>query len=276
MLVVMSNRGWEFRLLGPVEVGHGDTTITVARRAQRCLLGLLLLDAGRVVPVGRLLELLWDDRPPANARGILHSHVTRLRGTLDPKRTGSRGFRLLRQGDGYLAQTDVGAVDVHRFRDLVGQARRSAAPGVRSRLLKDALACWRGPLLADAASDRLRDRLGVGLEELRLGAIEARAEAELACGRHRELLPDLADLVRLHPLRERLIRAYMIALYRDGRRPDALAGYRRARGDFVRELGLEPTRELHELHDRMARADPSLDFKPSRASARRWSWPATG
>ncbi|WP_155357409.1 AfsR/SARP family transcriptional regulator [Acrocarpospora macrocephala] len=268
----MPNRGWEFRVLGPVEVGQGDTTITLARRAQRCLLGLLLLDAGRVVPVGRLLELLWDDDPPVNARGILHSHVARLRGTLDPDRTGSRGFRLLRQGDGYLAETDVGAVDVHRFRDLVGRARRSAGPGGRSRLLTDALACWRGPLLADAATDRLRDRLGVGLEELRLAAIEARAEAELECGRHRELLPELADLVRQHPLRERLIRAYMIALYRDGRRPDALAGYRRARGDFVRELGLEPTRELHELHDRMARADPSLHFEPSKASARRWSW----
>ncbi len=270
--MIMRIRGWEFRLLGPVEVAQGDTAITLSRRAQRCLLGLLLLDAGHVVPVNRLLDLLWDDTPPDNARATLHCHVARLRGTLDPDRTGSRGFRLLRQGDGYLAATDIRAIDLFRFRDLVGQARRSSGPGTRSRLLTDALACWRGPLLADAASDRLRDRLGVGLEELRLGAIESRAEAELQCGRHRELLPELADLVRLHPLRERLIGAYMIALYRDGRQSDALAGYRRARGDFVRELGLEPTRELHELHDRMARADPSLDYEPARASARRWSW----
>ncbi|WP_169807577.1 AfsR/SARP family transcriptional regulator [Herbidospora mongoliensis] len=251
---------WEFRLLGPVEVWDGEGRIALGRRAQRCLLGLLLLEAGRVVPVSRLLELLWDDEPPDHARGILHSHVARLRGTLDPDRTGSRGFRLVRRGDGYLAETDEGSVDVHVFRDLVGRARRSAGPGGRSRLLREALAHWRGPLLADAATDRLRDRLGVGLEELRLSAIESCVEAELECGRHRELLPELADLVRQHPLRERLIRASMLALYRDGRRPDALAVYRRARADFARELGLAPSGELHDLHDRMVQA-PDL-FRP--------------
>ncbi|NAS20368.1 hypothetical protein GT755_01560 [Herbidospora sp. NEAU-GS84] len=262
----MSNRGWEFRLLGPVEVWHGGGRIGLPRRAQRCLLGLLLLEAGRVVPVSRLLELLWDDDPPAHARGVLHSHVARLRGALDPDRTGSRGFRLLLRGDGYVAETDAGAVDVHRFRDLVGRAGL-AGPGGRARLLRAALAHWRGPLLAGAATDRVRDRLGAGLEELRLSAVESCVEAELECGRHRELLPELADLVRQHPLRERLIRAYMLALYRDGRRPDALAAYRRARGDFARELGLEPTGGLGEVHDRMVHADRSLDLPP--AGARR-------
>ncbi|WP_283134502.1 AfsR/SARP family transcriptional regulator [Rhizohabitans arisaemae] len=263
----MRNGDWEFRLLGPVEVWRGDSRIMLGRRAQRCLLGLLLLDTGRVVPVNRLLELLWDD-PPDNARSILHSHVARLRGTLDPDRTGSRGFRLLLRGDGYLAETDSQAVDVHRFRDLVGRARRSADPGGRSRLFRDALSYWRGPLLADVATDRVRDRLGVGLEELRLSAIESCVDAELECGRHRELLPELADLVGRHPLRERLTHAYMLALYRDGRRPDALAAYRRVCGDLSRELGVEPAGELHVLHDRIVRADPSLHLKPSRTRPR--------
>nr|WP_062332207.1 AfsR/SARP family transcriptional regulator [Herbidospora sakaeratensis] len=255
----MTDGGWEFRLLGPVEVWRGGGRAALARRAQRCLLGVLLLEAGRVVPVSRLLDLLWDDDPPAHARGVLHSHVARLRGVLDPDRTGSRGFRLLLRGDGYVAEADAGAVDVHRFRDLVARARL-AGPGGRARLLRDALAQWRGPLLADAATDRVRDRLGVGLEELRWSAVESCVEAELECGRHRELLPELADLVRQHPLRERLIRAYMLALYRDGRRPDALAAYRRARGDFARELGLEPTSDLGDVHDRMVHADRSLDL----------------
>ncbi|MFC4529365.1 AfsR/SARP family transcriptional regulator [Sphaerisporangium dianthi] len=259
----MHNGGWYFRLLGPVEAWDDTGPTGLRRRAQRCLLGLLLLDAGRVVPVDRLLELLWDGDPPDNARGSLHSHVARLRGTLDPDRTGSKGFRLLRRGDGYLAEADSGAVDVHRFRDLVERARRAAGPGDRSELLRDALSYWRGPLLADAATDRLRDRVGTGLEELRLSAVESRVDAELECGRHRELLPELADLVRRHPFREKLIRAYMLALYRDGRQPDALAVYRTARRDFGRELGLDPTRKLQDLHDRMVRADDSLHLAPS-------------
>ncbi|MFC7380681.1 AfsR/SARP family transcriptional regulator [Sphaerisporangium rhizosphaerae] len=263
----MHHGGWYFRLLGPVEVWDDDGPITLRRRAQRCLLGLLLLETGRVVPVDRLLELLWDGEPPDQARGSLHSHVARLRGTLDPDRAGSRGFRLLRRGDGYLAETHFNAVDVHRFHDLVGRSRRAAGPKERSRLLRGALSYWRGPLLADAATDRLRDRVGTGLEELRLSATESWVDAELECGRHRELLPELADLVRRHPFREALIRAYMLALYRDGRQPDALAAYRTARRWFGRELGLDPTRELQDLHDRMIRADDSLHFAPSRSHA---------
>ncbi|MEU9888416.1 BTAD domain-containing putative transcriptional regulator [Sphaerisporangium sp. NPDC051011] len=248
----------DFRLLGPIEVWHADGQFTLGRRAQRCLLGLLLLDTGRAVPVSRLLSLLWDDDPPDNARGVLHSHVARLRGTLDPDRSGARGFRLLRRGDGYLAETDPGAVDVHRFRERVGQARRTADPGDRTRLLREALSYWRGPLLADVATERMRDRVGLGLEELRLSALESCLEAELDCGRHRELLPELADLVRQHPVREKLIRAYMLALYRDGRRPDALAVYRSAHAHFGRELGLEPTVELRRLHEMILGGDASL------------------
>jgi DNA-binding SARP family transcriptional activator len=248
----------DFRLLGPIEAWHADSQVTLGRRAQRCLLGLLLLDTGRVIPVGRLLNLLWDDEPPGNARGVLHSHVARLRSTLDPDRSGGRGFRLLRRGDGYLAETDPGAVDVHRFRERVGQGRRTSEPGERARLLREALSYWRGPLLADVATERMRDRIGVGLEELRLSALESCLEAELDCGRHRELLPELADLVRQHPDREKPIRAYMLALYRDGRRPEALAVYRTARTHFSRELGLEPAAELRRLHEMMLTGDASL------------------
>ncbi|MFI7034932.1 BTAD domain-containing putative transcriptional regulator [Microbispora rosea] len=262
----------DFRLLGPVEVWDVDGQVALGRRAERCLLGLLLLDTGRVIPVGRLLDLLWEGEPPDNARGVLQSHVARLRGTLDPDRTGGRGFRLLRRGDGYLAETDPGAVDVHRFREGVGRGQRTSDPEERARLLREALSYWRGPLLADVANERMRDRVGVGLEELRLSALESCLEAELDCGRHRELLPELADLVLRHPDRERPIRAYMVALYRDGRPPEALAVYRRARAHFSRELGLEPTAELRRLHQMILAGDASLHARtpdPARTAVAR-------
>lgn len=254
----------EFRLLGVLEAWRGATAVALGRRrGERLLLGLLLLEAGRVVAVDRLLDLLWDGHPPDTAHAILHTHLARLRAVVDPDRDGGSGIRLVRLGDGYLAEIDPERVDAHRFRSLVLRGRERADPVERSATLAQALALWRGPLLAGSASDRLRDRIGTGLQELRLTACEMRVEADLACGRHHDVIPTLAEFVREHPLRERLIGSLMLALYRDGRRTDALDTYRRATRHLAEEYGLDPGRGLDHLHQRMLRDEPALAPPPA-------------
>src|SRR6185312_7298640 len=125
-MVYVSHR-MDFRLLGPLEVWSSGVRVSLGpRRAERCVLGLLLLEPGRVVPVDRLSDLLWEDRPPRQARAILSSHVSRLRAVLDPDRDGSRGVQLVAVGDGYLAQVDPANVDVTRFVAMVANAQQAA------------------------------------------------------------------------------------------------------------------------------------------------------
>jgi DNA-binding SARP family transcriptional activator/tetratricopeptide (TPR) repeat protein len=258
----------DFLLLGSLEARHhGELVPLGRRRSERCLLGLLLLDAGRVVAVDRLADLLWDEEPPPNARAIIQTHVARLRSVLDPERTGDSGARLVRRGEGYVVEIAPGSTDVHRFRSLVERGRALRDPDRRALDLRAALACWRGPLLADVASDRLRDRVGTGLNELRLSTLEDCVAAELESGRHRDLIVELTDLVETHT-RERLATVLMVALYRDGRQADALGVYQHVRTRLADELGLDPSAELAGLRDAILRNDPSLDRPPGRAPIR--------
>src|SRR5947208_10136569 len=244
----------DFQLLGPFEARYDGAPVDLGRRRERCLLGVLLLDVGRVVPLTRLAALLWDDDPPDNARGMLQTHVSRLRSRLDPDRDGRYGVRLVSRGGGYLVETDADRVDVHRFRTLLESAGRIASPAERAAGLRQALDLWHGPLLADVAPDRLRERIGTGLVELRLSAWESWAEAGLAAGAHRAVLPELTDLVEEYPARERLTAALMRALFHDGRQPDALSVYRRVRDRLADEYGLDPGPALARLHDEMLRS----------------------
>src|SRR6266511_4159105 len=239
-----------------MEAYHNGVPVDLGRRrGERCLLGLLLLEAGRVLPVDRLAALLWDDEPPDHARATLQTHVSRLRARLDPGRQGRYGVRLVSRGDGYLVETDPDRVDVHRFRRLVDAARRLPEPVDRAAGLRRALALWRGAPLADVASERLRDRVCSGLMEERLAALETCVEAELAAGAHHALLPELTDLVAEHPHRQRLAGALMLALHRAGRQPDALAAYHRVRARLADELGLDPGPQLRRLHESILRDD---------------------
>jgi len=208
-------------VLGRVEVEHAGRLIEVGRRRERCLLGVLLLEAGAAVPAERLAGLLWDDQPPDGVRSALRTHMSRLRALLDPDGDGGRGIALVHASGGYLARVEPGAVDALRFRTAVEQAHEVSGPRERAGLLRAALGLWRGPLLAGAASDRLRDRLGPWWAEARLAALEDAIEAELACGRHRELAGELSMLCREHPYRERFACLLMLALYRAGRQADA-------------------------------------------------------
>ncbi|MGH3729339.1 MAG: AfsR/SARP family transcriptional regulator, partial [Micromonosporaceae bacterium] len=244
----------EFRLLGPFEARHDGQHIEVGtRRQERCLLGILLLDADRMVPVTRLIDLLWNGDAPESARGAVHTYIGRLRNSLQ-----QYGLRILTLGEGYLAEVAPHTVDTTEFTRVAQQAAAVAEPAERIRLLDQALDLWRGPLLSDVADDRLRGRLGTGLLELRLSSSELRAAAHLATGQHDRVVTDLIPLAAEHPTRERLIAHLMTGLYRCGRQAEALELYRDTRQTLVSELGIEPGPELGELHQRILRNEPDL------------------
>ncbi|MFR9776658.1 BTAD domain-containing putative transcriptional regulator [Micromonospora sp. MS34] len=245
----------DFHLLGPFEARHDGRPVEVgSRRQERCLLGVLLLDPGRLVSTDRLIDLLWHDAPPVSARGAVHTYVGRLRSSLKPY-----GVRISTRGDGYLVEADGHRVDVAEFAGLVRRAGDVADPAARVRLLDRGLALWRGPLLADTASDELRERLQAPIEELRLVGVELRAGAHLALGRPDRAIGELTPLVARHPTREQLVATLMTALYQGSRRADALRLYRTTRERLVADLGVEPGSRLHEVHRRVLDGDDRLE-----------------
>jgi DNA-binding SARP family transcriptional activator/predicted negative regulator of RcsB-dependent stress response len=260
----------EFRILGPVEVWDGGRRLDVGGPKPRAVLAALLLHAGRMVSADRLIDELWGETPPATARNVLQCHVARLRRALHrpAEANGSTPVLLTRPG-GYLLRVEPGQLDLHRFREAADRGRRAMAAGdagEAAEQLRRALALWRGPALADVASESLRRTAAPPLEEARLVALEERLDADLALGRHTELVGELEALVAAHPDRERPRRQLMLALYRSGRLAEALAVYRSARRLLVEELGLEPSPALQQLERAMLLADPALETPPPAAS----------
>jgi DNA-binding SARP family transcriptional activator/tetratricopeptide (TPR) repeat protein len=239
----------EFRILGPLEVRDGDRILPLGGTRRRAVLGLLLLDANRVVPVDRLVDGVWGDSPPASAHASLQNQLARLRQEL--------GDRIKTRAPGYLVRVAPGELDLDRFHRLVDEAR-GADPAVAAERLRDALALWRGAPLADLAGEPA-GAAAAHLEEVRLATLEDRIEADLALGRHAALIAELEELVAREPYRERPRRQLMLALYRSGRQADALEAYADGRRAFVDELGTEPGRELRELQRAVLRRDPALD-----------------
>lgn len=231
----------EFRILGPLEVADGDVAMALGGVKQRALLAIFLLNANEVVSADRLIDELWGEHAPESGRSALQVRVSQLR-----KALGEAGAQLLTRAPGYVLSLDREQLDLQRFERLVGEAVAAEAP-VAAEKLREALALWRGPALADLAYEPFaQDAIG-RLQELRLGAIEKRIDAELALGRHDELIVGLEELVAEHPLRERLRAQLMLALYRCGRQADALEVYRHTRAELSAELGLEPGPELKDL-----------------------------
>jgi DNA-binding SARP family transcriptional activator/predicted RNA-binding Zn ribbon-like protein len=253
----------EFQLLGPFEARAGGRPIAVGtRRQERLLLAALLLDAGRIVPIDRLIDLLWEGDPPRSARGAIHTYVGRLRQSLAP-----HGVVIATRHDGYLFEPAGHTVDAAEFLDQAQTAATLLDQGERVRLLDAALGRWRGPLLADLADDELRHRLGAQLNQVRLATLELLAEVRLAMGHHDRVVADLIGAVDEHPMRERLTALLMTALYRAHRQADAIERYRRLRKLMVTELGVEPDTDLQALHVQILRNDPSLDRPPMPAWA---------
>jgi DNA-binding SARP family transcriptional activator/tetratricopeptide (TPR) repeat protein len=247
----------DFGLLGPLLVRDGATQVPVSARRQRVLLATLLLSPDRVVSLETLAETLWDGRPPAGARGALHSAVQRLRSTLGPAGSGL----VHTKPPGYLITVGEGDLDVRTFGTLVAQGQAAAAAGrweQAAGLLRDALELWRGEPLADVPSALLRSREVPRLEDQRLQALALRIDADLRLGRHRELVPELRQLVAAHPLRENFHAQLMLGLYRSGGSADALAAYQDVRRVLADELGVDPGPELRRLHQAILAGDPEL------------------
>jgi len=254
----------EFRILGPLEVEGAAGEIQLSGGKQRALLTLLLLNVNEVVPAGRLIDLLWADGAPAVAAKALQVHVSRLRRAL-----GLEDVVQTRPG-GYLLALDAESFDLLRFEKLAASGRDLLAKGdipAATDALADALALWRGAPLAEFASEPFARPEIDRLEELYLGTIEARLDADLALGGHTALVGELEGLVARHPLRERLRGQLMLVLYRCGRQAEALQAYRDARRALVDELGIEPGKALQELEQAILRHDPALDA-PGPAAAR--------
>src|SRR6266436_5642771 len=229
----------EFLILGPLAVEDDGRTIPLAGAKQRALLALLLLGRGRPVSTDRLIEEIWNGKPPGTALKSVQVYVSQLRKALGDGRlvTRERGYELL---------VAPGEVDADRFDALV-QAASAAAPEQACARLREALALFRGEPLADLQLEPWAQTEIARRDRKRSAALEARIDADLALGRHRELVPELQALVAARPFREHLLAQLLLALYRSGRQADALDEYRRGADRLRNELGLEPGRGLSEL-----------------------------
>jgi serine/threonine-protein kinase len=243
----------EFRILGPLEVVGEEGPLRLGGHKPRAVLAHLLVRANRVVPAEVLIDELWGEELPEDARNALQTHVSRLRSVVGEGRIESRS-------SGYVLLVEAGELDAGRFEALVADARADLAedPAAAAGLLREALALWRGPALSDLGDEPSLAGEIARLEELRLAAVEDRLSAELALGQHSRLVGELEALAREHPLRERVWGDLMLALYRSGRQADALEAYGRARAVLAEELGIDPSRRLQRLHEQILAQDPTL------------------
>nr|AFI57029.1 regulator [Amycolatopsis orientalis] len=248
-----------FNLLGPLEIFSGEKPIVISGHNRRATLGFLLLHANNVVATSRLLRAVWAGDAPQTARKILHNAIADLRGVL--AEAGPGAPELLTRAPGYLLRLDPRQVDLFRFHELVehGRAELTARSfDTAAATLREALALWRGPALADLVESGIRWPELLTVQNAKLAAIEDCMEAELAGGRHHEVIGELEAVAEAEPLRERLAGQLMLALYRCGRQADALTAYRRTRTALVDSLGLDPSRDLQALERAILNHDPSL------------------
>ena len=247
----------EFGVLGPLEVTAEGRSLGLAGARARAVLAMLLVHANQVVSCDRLIDELWPGQP--RGTDSLQVRLSELRKAL---RSAGEADRLVTRPPGYLLRVRPGELDALRFEHLAAEGNAALADGdavTAARRLDEALRLWRGAALADMDSVPFARAEASRLEEERLATLESRAEALLACGRHRDLIAELETLTTAHPLRERFWQQRMLALYRAGRQADALRAYRELREILVAELAIEPGLELRDLHARILRQDPGLD-----------------
>jgi DNA-binding SARP family transcriptional activator len=264
-----------------LQVTANGASLPLGGAKQRAVLALLLLHANEVVSTDRLIDELWGESPPESATNMLQGYVSHLRKTLEPGSRRGEHELLVWRPPGYVLQIRLDQVDAARFEQLAAEGRRLLDRGsadAAANRLRAALALWRGGALDDLAYERFARAEIDRLEELRLQALEDRVDAELALGRDAALVGELRELVREHPLRERLRAQLMTALYRCGRQADALEFYRDGRLVLRDELGIEPGPALRGLEQAILRQDPALgtaaDAPPLILSRRaRHGWP---
>ena len=247
-----------YSILGSLEVERDGERIQVDGPRQQALLATLLLEEGRLVPFGRLIDSVWDTEPPATAREQVHKCVSELRRLLCPVSPSPRIIETCPPG--YMISVGGEELDHRRMQCAVSAARAASAAGDGQEaveLLRQAAALWRGPTL-DGLSTRVMRAAAARLDEQRLMILEDRFDLELNLGRHRELIGELVALVIEHPVHEPFVYSLMVAFYRAGRRPDAVRLYKQIRQTYIDELGLEPGEHLRGLHRSILSADPAL------------------
>jgi DNA-binding SARP family transcriptional activator/tetratricopeptide (TPR) repeat protein len=256
----------EYRILGPLEVIDGGQRLRLGGVKQRAVLAILLLNANRVVSVDRLVDDLWEGRPPGSAIGTLQTYVSHLRDLLEPRRDRRTAAQVLvTRSPGYLLRVGADDLDALRLERLVVQGQQALAARhapVAAARFRVALELWRGPALADFADQPFATTEIDRLEQLRLVAVEGRVKAELAMGNHAELVGQLEALVAEHPFREGFREQLMLALYRSGRQAEALGVFRTTRELLAGELGIDPDNRLARLQQAVLRHAPELDWRP--------------
>ena len=244
-----------FQVLGPLEVTRERASIPLGGPKQRAVLAHLIVRANQVVPTDALIDQVWGEEPPESARNVLQTYISHLRSALGTERIEGRT-------PGYILHLEPFELDAVRFESLVREARDANGQSDRAAsLLKEALELWKGPAFADLGADRSLVGEIARLNDLHLQALEERIGADIACGRHIDVIGEAEALIHEHPLRERLWGHLIIALYRSGRQTDALNAYQRLREILADELGVDPSPELQRLHERVLRQDPDLEFK---------------
>ncbi|MGS2643510.1 BTAD domain-containing putative transcriptional regulator [Streptosporangium sp. LJ11] len=238
-----------FRALGPFQALHGETSLDLGGQRQMAVLARLLVAGGRAVPVAMLIDELWPGEPPAQALSTIQGYVSRLRRALEPGRAPREEAEVLVSAPpGYALRASPGQVDTWSFESAV---KTSGEPAEVWERLEAALALWRGPALAEFSDLPWAVSEAGRLEELRLIAVERRADAGLLLGHSGALVADLEAHASAHPLREEAWRLLALALYRNGRQGDALGALRRARMMLRDELGLDLGATLQRLESDM-------------------------
>jgi DNA-binding SARP family transcriptional activator/TolA-binding protein len=262
--------GVEICLLGPMEVRRDGVAVAIRAGKQRALLAALLLQPGRIVPARELAELLWAPAPPPPSAPVtLRNYVKRLRRTLGPA---GQHLILTRRG-GYLISADDCELDLARMEQELAAARRMARDGDWHQAALHAAASlgfWRGEPLSDVDLPALTAQQIPRLTEMRMQAHELRIEADLALGRHAEVVMELPQLIAANPVRERLYALLMLALYRCGRRAEALGTYRAAHDVLVAEIGGDPGPELRAFHQQILHDDPAIAAPPTPHTPAGW------
>jgi DNA-binding SARP family transcriptional activator len=254
-----------------LRVERDEREVDPGRPRQRALLAILVMEAGHVISVDRLIALLWRDEPPAAATAALQAYISQLRRLLEPDRAAWAPARVLvTQDPGYVLRVDPGCVDALEFQALARDAHDKLAggqPAAADALLQDALALWRGDPLAEFGGQPWATAVAERLTQAHDLAVEDRIDAWLALGRHAQAVTELETMVAASPLRERRWGQLMVAAYRCGRQADALRAYQRCRTVLAEELGLEPGPELRRLEAAVLAQDPSLDWRAAAAVA---------